>query len=168
MNYSLQSRLSRRQAGLKRKLIDNNLNNAGYSNKILVIDIDENKYLDEEITFNRFDYVTGWISFPNNKIPIFTTEGYEKGINIYDLLPIKAYFKHSDNIKKGDILIFKYLLTLDTLEYKLIVLQVVEQVGSFSNVLLFSEYTVAPTTLDIEAFPAIKNEIDNWATGDIE
>ena len=168
MRYSLQSRLSKKQSALKRRLWDNNLNNVGYTFKMLKLKIDSNKYLDDQVEYLKFDYITGSIMFPNNRVPIFTTEGYDKGVEIYSLLPTKAYFKFSDNVEKGDILIIKYSLSLNANDYKLLVYQIVEHIGSFSNILIFQEFNVAPYTLDIEAYPTIKNEIDNWVEDEIE
>jgi hypothetical protein len=168
MKYSLQSRLSKKQSKLKRRLWDNNLNNVGYSFKMLKLRIQEDMYQDENVEYIKFSFLTGLIQFPNNRVPLFTTENYDKGVSVYDLLPTKAYFKFEDNVEKGDLLILKYILNPDTSDYKLLVYQIVEHIGSFSNVLIFQEYNVAPFTLDIENYPTIRNEIENWQDEEIE
>lgn len=162
MASSLQSKLAKIQAKLKRKLSDNHLNNVGYDHKLLRITKTEDKYKNETIDYTSYDFITGYIEFPNNKVPIFTTANFVSGTSIYDLLPTKAYFKFEDNVQVDDIIIWKYLLNPDTEEYKVLVYTVVEHIGSFSNTLLYQEFNIAPHVLDMEAFPEIKAEIDDW------
>jgi hypothetical protein len=160
------SRLALKQSKLKRKLVDNLMSHGGYTGKVLKLSISEDRYHDEEVSFNPdkdIKFVTAVIEFPNKEIPIFNTEGYTKGINIYDLLPINAYFKFSDNIKKGDIIIIKYLLSPDNpKDYKLNILQIVESLGLFSNVMLMNKFHVAPFQLDIEHYPDVMEQVANW------
>jgi hypothetical protein len=160
MASSFQSRLSKIQARLKRKLSDNHLKNVGYDQRLIHVTFTEDKYGDETITIGDFNTILGWIQFPNNSVPLFTTEGYESGITVYDLLPIKGYFRFSDNIEKGDLIIIKYLLDPDSDETKIILLRVAEHVGSFSNTLIYQEFNLAPYNLDIENFPTLQTEIE--------
>ena len=158
---SIQSKMSFRQAKLKRRLYDNKIKLVGQKTQVIKLSIEEDDFGNRDFTIVAQEIITGIISIPGGEILLWNSsragnnpsEG--SGVGVYDILPIDAWFKFSDKVEKGDILVYKYLIDPETKDYHIQAFQVVNKIGKFSNNLLFVKYVLAKHMLDFTNYPEI-------------
>ena len=110
---SIQSKLSKAQARLKRSLRDYSVSVSGTEIEVIRLKVEENKYHDQEISVLSFGKIVVSLDLPD-EIPIdrFRTDvtqpaSVSQSTYFYDILPISGMARFEDNIEKNDLLLYK-------------------------------------------------------------
>lgn len=162
---SLQTKLARRHATLKKKLYDNDMERIGLSMSALHISIVKNKYGDEDFTIGDAKKITGYIDYPGQEFPAISKGGDTNNqsiLHLYDVLPIEAYFKHEDGIQLGDII--SQRIDVDDNDDYWFHLQVVDVITRASTSVIWKRFIVAPYTLQLEKYPELETIFDSYKT----
>lgn len=148
---SIQNKLSRSQANLKRKLFDNNVRLMGVESNVIRFHIEEDFYGDETISIISQNNMEIIIIYPG-EVPLSRfrydqSNNNDAGVDetnvfFFDILPIDAYVKWSDEIEKGDF-IFHNLYDEKNNKIK-ILFRVAEVLGSFTTDITWRKVFLAP------------------------
>lgn len=146
---SIQSKIDRKTATLRRKLFDNAISLSGVNTKCVRLKTSKNMYGDvETLTVISNDIIIVNIVIPSD-IPLTRLRGDavddvndSNNVFFYDILPIDVYSKWSDNIEKDDILIFEIYNEFD--EALQIILKISEVVTKFKQSIVWKKSLAAP------------------------
>jgi hypothetical protein len=151
---SIQTKLQKRTASLRKKLYDNTVNKIGLEGQFLHLTIEYDRYEDEEdIIVSASEKIVAYINYPGNEIPLVkqstTNSTSQSNLHLYDILPIELYAPHSLHINKGDIIISRIKMDDEIENIRLLYLQVVDVIFKASTDIMFIKYHLAPTTFTI-------------------
>lgn len=146
---SIQSKLDRKTAVLRRKLFDNKIGLSGTDVKCTRLKTIKNMYDDvETLTIISDDTIVANIKIPSD-IPLTRLRADEvddvsdsTNVFFYDILPIDVYTQWADNIEKDDILIFDIFDERD--ETLQIILKIAEVVTRFKQSIVWKKSLAAP------------------------
>jgi len=146
---SIQSKIDRKTATLRRKLFDNSISLSGVDTKCTRLKTSKNMYGDvETFTIITDDIIMANINIPSD-IPLTRLRGDaiddvndSNTVFFYDILPIDVYTKWSDNVEKDDILIFEMYNEFD--EPIQIILKISEVVTKFKQSIVWKKSLAAP------------------------
>ena len=146
---SIQSKIDRKTAALRRKLFDNSISLMGSDVQCTRLKTSKNMYGDvETLTIITDDTIVAVISIPTD-IPLTRLRGDavddvndSSNVFFYDILPIDVYTKWSDNIERDDILIFEIFDEFDAPLQ--IVLKISEVVTKFKQSIVWKRSLAAP------------------------
>jgi len=110
---SIQKSILAKQATLQRKLFDNTVQVMGLPTSVTFFKITEDDFGDETTTVLKKDTIDVIFNFPA-EIPLDRyrvgndekTSVDESHTFFFEVLPIEVYTKFSDNVEKGDLLIY--------------------------------------------------------------
>ncbi len=146
---SIQTKLDRKTAALRRKLFDNSISLMGQELKCVRLKTAKNMYGDvETLVVINDDVITAVIKIPSD-IPFSRFRGDavdevndSSTVFFYDILPIDVYSQWADNIEKDDILIFEIFDEKD--EPLRIILKVSDSVTKFKQSIVWKRSLAAP------------------------
>lgn len=146
---TIQTKLDRKTAALRRKLFDNSISLMGQELKCVRLKTAKNIYGDvETLVVINDDVVTAVIKIPSD-IPFSRLRGDvvdevndSSTVFFYDILPIDIYSQWADNIEKDDILIFEIFDEKD--EPLQIILKVSDSVTKFKQSIVWKRSLGAP------------------------
>ena len=146
---SIQTKIDRKTAGLRRKLFDNSIALMGSDVRCVRLKTEKNMYGDVEIlTIIDNDTISVVVSIPSD-IPISRLRGDavdssndSSTVFFYDIIPIDIYSQWGDNIEKDDILIFEIFDERD--EPLSIILKVSDAVTKFKQSIVWKRSLAAP------------------------
>jgi len=167
----LQDLLQKSHSKLKRVLFDNNIKVMGEEVNCLRITLtyDPDFPDDKVMQIDKAEVITAVISFPGDILPMYDINGDYTNNNtnnnqnvfyLYNVLPITAYFKFADEIKLGDIIVYKRYNELGNASP--IVFQVTRLNGEFRRYENWREYIIALHHLDL--IPEVKILINDYMT----
>lgn len=163
----IQDKIAKGLFTAKRKFYDIEISMIGTEHKFIAITVTEDKYEDREYTITNNRDVTGYIDFPDNEVPIEpfgSSNQNSKTLPLYDLLPIRAWFKFEDAIKKEEILLYK--VQLDPENFYILPLEVVNMLGKVDRGLVWIAYELAPYTLSLINEPEVQTIINTYLAED--
>jgi len=146
---SIQSKIDRKTAALRRKLFDNSVGLMGSDVLCTRLKTTKNMYDDvETLTIISDDTITAVVQIPSD-IPLTrlradAVDDVNDSSNVffYDIIPIDVYTKWSDNIEKDDILIFEIYNEFD--EALKMILKISEVVTKFKQSIVWKRSLAAP------------------------
>lgn len=149
MSFSIQQKLSIAFAQSQKKLFDTNIQSLGTGVNTILLDITEDMYGDESIEIIENKEIFVYINFPNNEVPLpqDSNSNVDSGntLHLYDILPITANFKFSDNVKKGNV--FFHKIKIAEGNYAVVPYQCLEAIGqSTITDIVYVEWNVSPIT----------------------
>lgn len=146
---SIQTKLDRKTAALRRKLFDNAIALTGVDISCIRLKTVKNMYGDvETLTIINNDEIILNISIPSD-IPIsrLRSDAVDEvndssTVFFYDILPIDVYSKWTDNIEKGDIILFNIFDERD--EPIQLILKISDAVTKFKQSIVWKRSLAAP------------------------
>lgn len=146
---SIQTKIDRKTAGLRRKLFDNSIALMGSDVSCVRLKTSKNMYGDvETLTVIDNDTISVVVNIPSD-IPISRLRGDavdnvndSSTVFFYDILPIDVYSQWADNIEKDDIIIFEVFDERD--EPLRIILKVSDAVTKFKQSIVWKRSLAAP------------------------
>ena len=154
MSGGIQNKLAKKQAGLKRKLMDYKIRLSGNCSQIIRIYTEENKYGDETLTTINHCMILAIIDYPG-ELPLYrlrtSADDSEidepTGIFLYDIIPIEVYTQWKDKVEIGDLLVRKIKDETDSCLVN--VLRISNILGSFKTDLIWKKCLTAPYNMTI-------------------
>lgn len=147
VNEAIQRAISRMQL----KLHDFNVQLIGTGGTTtFLIQLIQDKYQNRE--YNVLDYkpISCMVQFPGNEIPVGTMGTNDSTtsnnvLHMYDILPIIAYFKFEDNVKKGNLILYKIKLGDGT--FQVLPLELLTPIVNATRTnVVYQEWNIAPMT----------------------
>jgi len=161
---SIQDKLLRGTATLRRKYYDIEIAHIGTEQKVIHISMVRDKYGDTEFTVVSDKVITGYIDYPGNEIPIaqeHSDNTANRGLYLYELLPIEGYFQFEDKVKFKDIILQKISMGDDD-DFRIMGLQVSEITTKADVSAVWRKYILSPWTLSLESYPNIQTLVNTW------
>jgi len=151
MPLSIQDTLQRALGSIQRKLFDMNVQVIGSGDThAVLLQITEDKYEDQTVEVIGNTDIYCRINFPGQEVPLpqtgdTNTTASNNVLHLYDILPITGFFKFADNVKKGNVILYKQKIGED--QFDVMALQLLERIGrsSISDV-VYIEWNLAPIT----------------------
>ncbi len=146
---SIQTKIDRKTASLRRKLFDNSIALMGSDVRCVRLKTEKNIYGDvETLTVIDNDSISVVVNIPSD-IPISRLRGDavdstndSSTVFFYDILPIDVYSQWKNNIEKDDILIFEIFDEHD--ETIKIILKISDSVTKFKQSIVWKRSLAAP------------------------
>ena len=138
-----------------------------------LIKLKQDMYQNKEYEILDYKSVFCRINFPGNEIPVMTlgtdvNTTSNNVLHMYDILPITAHFRFEDDVKTGNIILYK--IKMGSGAFQVTPLEVLAPVATATqtNVVL-QEFNVAPVTngelLNLTIFKSLVEKFrseDNW------
>ena len=168
---NIQSKLQYKTARLKRKLFDNGIRKKALDIRALRLTVVEDRYGDKEYSIIDHGIVDLVNDIPGNSLQYFqgqrdsNNDMYNSGFSVYSFLPITAWPTNDAQLNKDDLIIFKYLnksYDETDVENKIQILQVTNPIGKGTTTILYTEYNLAPYTMNIDEYPEIATIIESY------
>ena len=147
---SAQDKIQRATFRIQNKLHDLTIKVLGTgATSSFLLTIEEDKFHNNATVITSYKNIYCKIIFPGDEIPVrpssIATNRSNNVLALYDILPIEARFLISDNVRIGDVVLYK--IKLNDGSYQVLPLQVVDNIvkGNMANIVL-QRYIVAPIT----------------------
>jgi hypothetical protein len=139
------------------------------STNTFLIQVEQDKYQNKEYKILGYTPISCIINFPDNEIPV-SLMGNDSNLesssvlHLYDLIPITARFKFSDNVKKGNIILYKVKMAGTENKYHVLALELVGLIAKTTRTnIMYHEWNVAPITNSaLTSLPIFKTIISEF------
>jgi hypothetical protein len=174
MALGISEKIQRAIYNTQKKLHNNWVTVLGSSStKTFLIDVERDKYNNKSYVIKSYKPFSIMVQFPGNEIPMSTmgdgsNQTSSNVLHLYDILPIVAFVKFDDDVKTGNM--FLYKVKLPNGEHQTLVLQFLQPIAQTNRVgVVYLEWVVAPVTdyalLEQAGFKALLKQFkdsDNW------
>jgi len=161
---ALRDKILKSSSRVKHKVYDHQVTFSGMELEGIRLSITYDKYEDENtIEIENPEPVIAIINFPNNEVPLVShseDNTSAKGFHWYDILPITAQFKFCDRIKIDDL--FAHKIKVNDGSYRLLLLQVVDQIVKADVSIGSIDWILAPPTADMSGYSDILTYLGNY------
>lgn len=163
---SIQTKLANSAIKRKRKLYDLSVKLTGYEAKVIRLEIQKDKYDNEEGMVVGHEIITAYFDYPGDT-PLYLNKSSAGAVSpvgsfIYDNLPVQAYFTFNANINDGDIIIRKFNDAIENEKVFIHAFKVLEQEGTFSTALIMKKYNLVPYELNFDIYPGLYDIVDQF------
>lgn len=174
---NIQSRFQYATARLKRKLYDNGIRKRSLDVRALRLEVSEDRFGNKDFELIDHGIVDVVIDLPGQSFQSFqgqrnsNNDFYNSGLSVYSFIPITAYPTNDSKLNNDDIIIFKYLLnSYDEEEQnpQLQIFKVASPIQKGSTTILYTEFTLAPYTFNMNEYPEIKTLIEQYKLEPVE
>lgn len=156
---------------LQTKLNDVNVDTLGTkSSTTFLIDLVKDKYGNKGWTLKEYKEISIIINFPGEEIPTPSmgdnnNQTSNNVLHMYDLLPITARVKFSDNVKVGNMILYKVKVN-DS--YHTMILEFVSLISKSTRVgVVVQDWVVAPITdYSVSNLPEFKQILEQYENQD--
>ncbi|MGD9678153.1 MAG: hypothetical protein AB7V16_07290 [Vulcanibacillus sp.] len=155
---------------LQKRLNDINVETLGTkSSNTFLIDLIKDKYKNKSLTIKDYREISIYVNFPGEEIPTpnMGTNNNQTSNNVlhlYDILPITARVKFSDNVKTGNI--FLYKIKQPDGSFHVLIMEFLSVISKATRVgVVVQDWVVAPITdhalTQLPEFQTILNQYKN-------
>lgn len=157
---------------LQLKLNDINVETLGVkSSNTFLIDLVRDKYNNRGYSVVDYKPISIYVNFPGEEIPTpnMGKNSNQESLNVlhlYDLLPITARVKFSDNVKQGNVFLYKVKQPDNT--FNVLILEFVALISKATRVgVVIQEWNVAPITdYALYNIPEVQRLIEDYKNND--
>ncbi len=173
MSLNVSEKIQRATNSMQKKLHDNWITLTGANVNTFLIDMEQDKYQNRSYVLKDYKPISIRVEFPGQEIPVSTmgTNNNQTASNVlhlYDILPIVAYVRFSDEVKTGNLIFYK--VKLGNGEFQTLILQFLQPIAQANRVgIVYQEWVIAPCVDNrLLANPALQSllkeykETDNW------
>ena len=166
--HSVKNKIEKSNAKLRRKLFDNNIKVMGDETEILRITLVQDPDFpdDNEMVITDKGKTQVIIELPGEDISVRDTDSNygtqldtsQDNLSLYDILPIPMWSKFSDELKKGDIIVYKIYNDKDVPSPY--IFQITRKYRRFNRVSTYTRFDIAFYHLDLSQ--EVRNLIDDY------